>query len=190
MPCLTVDIPNYYTTAKEEAKWYTNDVDTRKGDRKNIPGEFGMGNKSGRKINTISDDFDALYAQIDQFLQIRKAIDRSKAIQQLDDDWDDEGSEGYTASTWQRVADFVSAQANAARNSGLLIGVPVIAPADRGSIDIHWRNADCDLLINVPAQLQKPGTYYGSNQRGETVSGRLDTQGPRSDLLLWLTNRR
>lgn len=195
MPCLTIPV-SYYPTAKEEAatkeetKWYKNDFNRRPADRAIISSENDARDRLGERAPTSSEDFDALYAQFDEFLQIRKAVERSKSIQTLDNDWDDEGSEGYAASTWQRAASFVSAQASTARDSGLLIGVPTIAPADRGSIDIHWQNADCNLLINVPSELKKSATYYGANQRGETISGRLDTQNPRSDLLLWLTNRR
>src|ERR1043166_490976 len=121
------------------------------------------------------------------YLAIREAVQRSKSLTNLVDDWDDEGAAGYHHLTWRRAVDFVLAQAKASRDSGLAAGVPRISPADQGSIDIYWRNAASDLLINIPADLARSATYYGTNSRGETVSGLLDTGSSRLDLLLWLT---
>ncbi len=70
------------------------------------------------------------------------------------------------------------------------IGVPRIAPADHGSIDIHWMSGDQELLVNIPADPNELGTYYGQKRSGDTISGVVNTEAPRGDLVVWLTQNK
>lgn len=181
MPAIAPHI-TYYPKPSRNCNWYESGTGEHKY-------RFRREKKDPR---SRQQDEDALkdFGAISQYLDIYRAIERSRCIEQLEIDWNDEGAQGYSHLTWQRTAYFAAIQANAARDAGVSIGVPIIAPADHGSIDIHWQNNGRDLLINVPADPQKPATYYGASQAGETTSGLLDPRAARGDLLLWLSGGR
>jgi hypothetical protein len=177
MPALAPDSTYYPTPAREE-DWYEDGISEDK-----HPFQYS---KESRPPHERDEDRVNEFAAIAEYLSIYNAIERSRYIGQLEDDWNDEGAKGYSPLTWRRTAYFAAVQANSARDAGVSIGIPTIAPADHGSIDIHWQNNDRDLLINVPADPNKRATYYGASRAGETTSGLLDARSARPDLLLWL----
>jgi hypothetical protein len=187
MPALALEIVSFATKGQGlQADWYG----SRRNEKYWVPS--GKGKESApKKENEAHNAEQTAFAQhglaaISEYLNTYKAIEQSRYIGQLQNDWNEEGAEGYSVLTWQRTAYFVAAQVSSARNAGLSIGVPTIAPADEGSIDIHWQNKYKNLLINVPADPNKHATFYGSSKNGETTSGVLDTRAPRPDLLQWL----
>jgi hypothetical protein len=69
---------------------------------------------------------------------IQRVIDASRSILALQEDWDDEGSPGYSESTWRRAVDFLIRQATFAQHIvGRDLPVPKILPGPKGSIDLH-----------------------------------------------------
>jgi hypothetical protein len=186
MPCLAPE-NTYYDKTKAQPSWYeAEELRPRPKPYYSSP-SFSRREQFKPQI-PIDDDLDTRnFDTLLEYLATRSVILRSKGITQLNDDWDDEGANAYTVGTWERAVRFTEAQARAATDSGFLIGVPMILPADQSSIDIHWRSGERDLLVNVPADLNKPATYYGTNRRGESTSGLLNTNNPRLDLLLWLS---
>jgi hypothetical protein len=179
MPAIASPI-GFYPVAARPTKWYDA--------RKHSSAKFSLHRENRRRQNSELnfDDGDKL-AAISEYLAIYGAIEQSRCIGELDENWDDEGAQAYAKSTWRRAAFFTAAEAEAARDAGLSIGIPMIAPADAGSVDIHWQNPGRTLLINVPADLDESATFYGESDTGETISGLLDTTAARTDLLMWLS---
>jgi hypothetical protein len=117
-----------------------------------------------------------------------EAIRRSHKILALGDDWDDEGSPRYLETTWLRATSLLLRLAKTARaHWGISLDVPLISPAQGGSLDLYWRTRVLSLLINVPESADEPATYYGERVEGDTICGQLVLASPRPDLIAWLT---
>lgn len=124
---------------------------------------------------------------------IQGAIQEAQTILELKDDWDGEGSLGYAASTLKRASEFVLDNAlELWRSQRLHAPAPVIGPGPDGSIDIHWQLATRTLLINVPADINKPATFYGSDRTNRDkparniIEGYVDTSAQNQWLLMWM----
>src|SRR5579862_643028 len=92
---------------------------------------------------------------------VTDAIEKSRAILQLKEDWDGEGSPGYTEDTWNRATSFLLA--NALRlweEKGIVINAPAVHNGPEGSIDLYWGTSERKLLINLPADSEEPATFY------------------------------
>lgn len=127
-------------------------------------------------------------SKVDQdYSAILNAIEISRGITHLHANWDGEGAQGYDVHTWERATAFLSRHSSFAQKRGYVIGVSSIAPADHGSIDIYWMDESRELLINIPADPNELGTYYGRKRTGDTISGVLNTDTFREDLVAWLT---
>lgn len=93
---------------------------------------------------------------------LAEAIHSSRGILELKDDWDEEGSPGYKESTWNRAAEFVKEVASAFHQRfGVRVDPPRILPGPEGSIDIHWKTPERELLINIPSDDEEPADYCG-----------------------------
>ena len=119
---------------------------------------------------------------------LAEALRTSRSILDWPDDWDDEGSPRFRESTWQRATEFVKLAAMAFQQRfGVWIEPPRILPGPAGSIDLHWRAAERELLINIPERDEAPADYYGSGDAQDAVKGKLNTALPNEWILLWLT---
>lgn len=115
---------------------------------------------------------------VSRLSEISKAIQESKYILDLKDDWDDEGSVGYELSTWKRAVGFLTDLAKTALDSfGVLIDPPKIYHGPDGSIDMLWKNEAYKILVNFPKDDALPASFYGNTSSKETVKGTfaLDT---------------
>jgi hypothetical protein len=115
------------------------------------------------------------------------AIENSRAILDLENDWDGEGGVGYSETTWLRATDFL--RENALRlwqMKGVWPAVPFIEPGPNGSIDLHWRTSKRELLINIPSDPNQPAGYYGDNFASETIKGKLDISENNEWIMVWL----
>jgi hypothetical protein len=118
---------------------------------------------------------------------IVELVSAAKHILALQDNWDEEGSIGYTESTWTRATDFVSNLAVGYWNTHHSRFIPPrILPGPEGSIDIHWKAAGREVLINIPANDAIPAGYYGSGDAKESIKGKLDTSKSNLWILTWL----
>src|SRR5262249_5181981 len=91
---------------------------------------------------------------------IYAAIDSSRWILDLEENWDEEGAEPYDQETWESAkALLVSYASRALSAHGVEIPAPVISPGPNGSIDLHWTNRDhgFDLLLNVRKKADPAG---------------------------------
>lgn len=115
-------------------------------------------------------------------------INASREIVRLRDNWDGEGATGYSYETWKRATDFLrSLMRLVLYETDAVYQVPRINPADQGSIDLFWKKAERELLINVPADADAPASYYGQDRYGNTTSGLIHTGSPPVALAGWLT---
>ncbi len=104
------------------------------------------------------------------FEGLKNAIEKSKYILELEDDWDDEGSLAYEKVTWLRAINFLLDYANAYYDQIKLITTPKIYHGPDGSIDILWENENISLLINIPEDEEK-ANFYGKNIKGQEIEG-------------------
>jgi hypothetical protein len=116
------------------------------------------------------------------------AVEASRSMLDLTDDWDGEGSPGYDEATWRRAVDFLLGSALMIWHAhGVAIPAPKVRKGPLGSIDLHWRTPTRELLINVPAAAGDLADYYcDDGAGGHPVQGTLDPAREGDDLLLWL----
>ena len=118
---------------------------------------------------------------------IQECIEQSRHILTIGDNWDDEGSQGYSQSTWVRATNLVKdLSINYWEKTRSWIDPPRIMPGPEGSIDIHWKILSRELLINVPADIEAPAGYFGSGGSKESIKGKLDTSLFNYWILSWL----
>jgi hypothetical protein len=118
-------------------------------------------------------------------LELEQTIDQSRSILKLGDDWDGEGSPGYSRATWERAVSFL--HRNLDSWSGYAVPpLPHIDPGPGGAIDIDWRAPRRELLITIPAQEDTPAEFYGDNRSGEALKGFLDLTADNQWLVQWL----
>ncbi|MGI9105097.1 MAG: hypothetical protein ACR2G4_02485 [Pyrinomonadaceae bacterium] len=119
--------------------------------------------------------------------RIKQVIESSRSILNLQNDWDEEGSSGYTVETWGRATRFIRRVALAFKNDmGKWVDAPKITPGPDGSIDVRWKAEKRSLLINFPADDTKPADFFGSDKGSDTVQGTLDLSSQNQWLLIWL----
>jgi hypothetical protein len=103
------------------------------------------------------------------------------------DDWDEQGSPGYSESTWARGVDFIWSNVRGVwKDRGVSIDAPRILPGPDGSIDIHWKTDAYELLVNMPAVASQPATYYGDRRGQNMIKGTIDTSQQQIWLLVWM----
>lgn len=117
--------------------------------------------------------------------EIERAIDSSRRILELKDDWDEEGSPGYLQETWDKATRFIRESVSSFHTVAHGLPAPRILPGPDGTIDIHWKTAERELLINIPVE-DEPAEYYGDGPR-ESVKGKLDLATSNEWILMWLT---
>jgi hypothetical protein len=108
---------------------------------------------------------------------VKELSQSSKWILDLKDNWDNEGSEGYSVETWERAIELLWQISELLEKDSLRdpIPMPKINPANKGSIDLFWDLDDCSVLINIPSREEELATYYGENKKKETISGKFRT---------------
>jgi hypothetical protein len=118
---------------------------------------------------------------------ITNAIEGSRYLLSL---MDEDGQPACSYETWNRAVRFLSVCARRAWESlGVKVDVPAILPGPDGSVDLHWKYASYEMLINIPAEAAILPSYYGDDQDGNSVKGNIASSDNRG-LLLWLTTRR
>lgn len=119
--------------------------------------------------------------------EVSARIEESRSILDLEDDFDDEESVGYSEATWERAAEFVRRCALELYEAyGIPIAAPIIGPGPDGSIDIHWKTTSFELLVNVPVDPDSPVSFYGDDYGDQKIRGTLDATRFNRGLLLLL----
>lgn len=123
--------------------------------------------------------------------ELSEAIQASREILQLQDDWDTEGSPSYSESTLARATRFLLSNAlRYWRDHQRWVLAPRILPGPDGNIDLHWKTPQRELLITIPANPAEPAAYYGDDQEDGTENAirgkRLDTSAYSEWIIAWL----
>ena len=119
---------------------------------------------------------------------LRKAIIDSRQLLKLEDDWDGEGSLGYSEKILNKAVRFLEENAkNYFLSSGIWVTAPDICPGPNGSIDLLWKLSDRELLINIPVEENGLADYYGDDLGINTIKGKLDLTEKHEWILMWLT---
>lgn len=105
-----------------------------------------------------------------------------------EDDWDGEGSVGYTDTVVDRASNIALSLWLDCAGDAMRFPVPGITPGPHGSIDIHWRIGSHDLLINVDGGPEWHVSAYGDAGNGRDV---IRWDGPYSNwvreiIVAWL----
>jgi hypothetical protein len=116
-------------------------------------------------------------------------IAQAKLLMGLGDNWDGEGSPGYSEATLDRAVAFVNAHTERLWDMYLVQPpIPSIGPGPEGSIDIHWKQPTWELLVNIPADVDKMASFYGDNYRTQKIKGSLDPEYFNLGIAEWLAN--
>lgn len=118
---------------------------------------------------------------------LQTAINSSRWILDLEDDWDEQGAIKYSRETWDDVCKFLIRQTNAARKAlDRELPIPRVLPGPGGSIDVHWKTARFELLVNFPADKKKAATFYGDNYGILSIRGNFSLSEDVLPLVAWL----
>lgn len=123
-------------------------------------------------------------------LSVTDAIERSRWMLELDDNWDGEGSPRYAEETWRRSIIFLLKNAILLwERFQLIIETPNVENGPEGSIDIYWNTSNGRLLINIPPQTKGDASFYGCDLQGHEIKGTLSLDSENYWLLLWQTGK-
>ncbi len=119
--------------------------------------------------------------------KLESIISESGRILELRDNFDGEGSSGYSKATWNRAVEFLKIQwSEYLKREGEAMPAPSILPGPEGSVDIYWEEADFELLVNIPTDPDKLVSFYGDNHGKEKIEGAINPAQPNRGLLSWL----
>jgi hypothetical protein len=122
---------------------------------------------------------------------VADAIDSSRWMLQLEEDWDGEGSPGYSEETWDRAVGFLLKNALALwEDFRITPDAPGVHNGPAGSIDIYWNTPNGRLLINIPPENTGDASFYGSDKEGHEIKGTLPIHSKNPWLLLWQMGKR
>lgn len=72
------------------------------------------------------------------------------------------------------------------RSCGTKAPVPTIGPGPRGSVDLYWKRPSWELLVNIPASADDPGTFYGHDDNKQKAKGSFDPEYFTMSIATWL----
>jgi hypothetical protein len=119
---------------------------------------------------------------------VAEAVANSRALLSLQDDWDGEGTRGFTEQTWRRTANFlIKCALQLWEDHGVAADHVEILPGSDGALAIDWRTAGRELLVTFPRDPARSALFYGDDGKGDhTIKGTLDTSAPNRWLTAWL----
>lgn len=122
-------------------------------------------------------------------IELKAEIAQAKRILRLEDDWDGEGSLGYSEDTFNRATAFLTRHVKGLwERWGIRLPIPRIGPGPDGSIDLHWKLPSRELLVNISADANEVPTFYGDNYGALKNRGTLDPQNFNLEIAAWLMN--
>ena len=101
--------------------------------------------------------------------EIEQAINRAKeTILPIVNDWDGESTFSYAEETIDAAATFLRQLVQKTEIPEMM--AVRISPSGQGSIDLHWRQEQFELLVNF-LDGGSGGTYYGDDYKGNSIQG-------------------
>ena len=118
---------------------------------------------------------------------LKVGIEQARRILELSDNWDGEGSPGYSEDTFNRATTFLTTHARWLWESHCVrLPVPMIGPGPDGTVDLHWKEPSRELLVNIPADANEMATFYGDNYGTQKISGSVDPNNFNFGIIAWL----
>ncbi len=100
-----------------------------------------------------------------RFSNLAEQIRKSAYILELEDNWDDEGSEVYSKETFSAAINFAIDYCKTIwEEEFVLIEAPKISPGPEGSIDLLWDKQTYRLLLNIHPYPKQTASFYGDNR--------------------------
>jgi len=116
-------------------------------------------------------------------IEIESAIEGSRTLVDLKEDWDDEGAKPIAQFTWDLAAEVLRKAARAAfRRFSYSLPAPSIGPCADGSIDLYWDTSSFKLLINIKPAAGRQSDFYGERS-GMKLQSLIDPGRPDFDFL-------
>jgi hypothetical protein len=118
------------------------------------------------------------------------AIESSRAMLNLEDDWDGEGSLGYAEETWRRAVGIaIESAISFLLTHDEAVPTPAFSKGPDGSVDVVWRSGSRKVMINVPAEEDEPITYHGFDREisQREIKAILDPVDHNKWIVVWLT---
>lgn len=127
------------------------------------------------------------YAQSVDDPLLQSAIKESQGILALGENWDGEGSAGYSKETWSRAVNFLKLQwIEFLSEEGRPMPIPAILPDSNGSIDLWWDTDEFELLISFPASELLPASLYGHKHQQGKIEYAFDSTKADRRLVRWM----
>ena len=127
--------------------------------------------------------------RLDIYKGLKAEIEQAKRILDLKDDWDGEGSPGYSEDTLNRAIAFLTTYAQRLWESdGIPLPVPRIGPGPEASIDLYWKRPRWELLVNIPADPSEAASYSAEDDGGHRSRGFVPTEEFDARFAAWLMN--
>lgn len=104
--------------------------------------------------------------------RLKRAIEQSRRILELDDDWDEEGSSAYSKEVWDTAVRFLEALEGELMTLGKMVDPPRILPGPEGSIDLHWKTNAFEILMKVPSDAGLI-TFFGDDYSKCQIEGTI-----------------
>ena len=118
---------------------------------------------------------------------LRSEIQRAERMLENSSEQDEEEGPIFSIETLNRADFFLHAQSNQFRKMyGDFPPAPQVGPGPNASVDLHWKQKDWELLVNVPADADRPATFYGDNYGIQKIKGTLNTKSFNNGIILWL----
>jgi len=119
--------------------------------------------------------------------ELSREIQAAQKLLTLEDNWDGEGSPGFSKTTLGRAAAFLHRHMLWVwERYGVWLQAPRILPGPDGSIDMHWQTANYELLVNIPADPSAPATFYGDDYGRSSIKGAFNPSVFNLGLVTWL----
>ncbi len=116
--------------------------------------------------------------------ELQAEIKRAKELLVLEQDDD---NPIYSADTLDRAIGFLDVHANKLyKMDRIYLPVPDIGPGPNGSIDLHWKRTDWELLVNIPSDANQLAGFYGDNYGAQKIRGTIDPKTPNLGIIAWL----
>lgn len=81
----------------------------------------------------------------------------------------------YSKDAFRRASIFLKAQSAQFRKMYYVPApFPDIGPGPDGSIDLHWKRNNWELLVNIPADSNELAAFYGDNYGTHKIKGSFD----------------
>lgn len=120
--------------------------------------------------------------------EIEKVISDSSKILTFKGDPEDESFVPCTKDTLDRAIGFLRFYARwMVTMYTSEIPTPVLTPGPCGSIDIHWKNPNKELLVNIPRESNAPMLFYGDDYNQIFIKGSLKSDAKlHPSIMMWL----